>query len=250
MIFSTGYVQTPGWDGQTIYPSYMDSWARVVVPATRWVMFSLIIDVQFKTTCSKDRVTLYRGNASSSVATEAEEIIKVCDANGCPTLIKTDVLYVHFVSGERDSGVPKTGFKLLFSFHNQSALLREVQPCLWNCSVPFWPDFRQHFPCNAWSECWGHEDEVECPYSSEACAPGQLSAGGGCYTYRRVTSVDNTWEDTTRMCRARGSRLASLNSPDKWRDILKALGMRSVFLKVYIGLSTSSPALPDMLVCF
>ena len=36
---------------------------------------------------------------------------------------------------------------------------------LWNCSVPFWPEFRFHFKCNRQKECALGEDERECPYT-------------------------------------------------------------------------------------
>lgn len=255
-IFSAGYFQTPGWDGKTTYPSYMDSWARVVVPAHHWIMVSYDIDMLFSPRCRKEKITLYTGNASTAATTITAEVAEeelhrlfgLCSSDNCPTLIHTEVLHVHFVSGERDSGTPKTGFRVFFSFHNQSALLQEVSYCKWNCSVPFWPDYQHHFPCNAISECVGHEDEAKCPYTSEACGAGKLSAGGGCYTYHYITVDDYTWEDVARRCRAMGARLATLNSPDQWTDILIALGMRSEFYSVYIGLSTTSSALHHMWV--
>nr|KAG5687882.1 hypothetical protein BaRGS_008552 [Batillaria attramentaria] len=39
------------------------------------------------------------------------------------------------------------GFKLTFSFHNQSALPQRLPDGKWNCSVPHWADFQQHFLC-------------------------------------------------------------------------------------------------------
>nr|KAG5697926.1 hypothetical protein BaRGS_026864 [Batillaria attramentaria] len=39
----------------------------------------------------------------------------------------------------------------------------------WNCSVPYWADFRQHFLCNLNQECAGMEDEADCPYTTDLC---------------------------------------------------------------------------------
>ena len=36
---------------------------------------------------------------------------------------------------------------------------------LWNCSAPFWPDFRFHLICNRHKECTDGEDERDCPYA-------------------------------------------------------------------------------------
>ena len=43
----------------------------------------------------------------------------------------------------------KNGFRLYFSIHKSSAILTKVNAgLLWNCSVPYFNDFRLHFPCD------------------------------------------------------------------------------------------------------
>nr|KAG5712232.1 hypothetical protein BaRGS_014582 [Batillaria attramentaria] len=56
------------------------------------------------------------------------------------------------------------GFHLSFSFHNMSALPQQLSGGKWNCSVPHWTNFRQHFLCTLESECAGGEDVVICPW--------------------------------------------------------------------------------------
>ena len=222
----------------------MDSWARVDVPYAQWIMVSITMDILSTVNCVKERIALYKGNATSI----GGEIFTVCDFKKCPVLVDTQYLHVHFVSGERTSGrVPKTGFRLDFSFHNQSALLHEVEFCKWNCSVAIWPDFRLHFPCNLMSQCVGHEDEAGCPYTSEACGAGLLSAGGSCFSFHSINHTVS-WEEAARLCKEYGSRLASFNSPEKLKDVLKALDIRAKPFRIYIGLSTSSITLPHVSV--
>nr|KAG5690335.1 hypothetical protein BaRGS_027632 [Batillaria attramentaria] len=35
---------------------------------------------------------------------------------------------------------------------------------MWNCSVPYWADFQQHFLCTLVPECAGGEDKIICPW--------------------------------------------------------------------------------------
>ena len=244
LFFGAGYVQTPGWDGQTVYPSYMDSRARVDVPDTQWIMVSVTIDVEESFGCRKDRLTLRKGNATSM----GEEITTFC-IKQCPQLVQTKALHVHFVSAERASGgIPKTGFRLYFSFHKPSALLQEVEACKWNCSVAFWSDFRRHFPCNVVSECVGHEDEADCPYTSESCGAGFFSAGGSCFVYHIYNQWPMTREESSSACRKEGKQLASLSTPAKWTDMIKVLQIRLQEESIYIGLTSAAISLPHMLV--
>nr|KAG5698009.1 hypothetical protein BaRGS_005827 [Batillaria attramentaria] len=43
------------------------------------------------------------------------------------------------------SHVSQSGFRLLFSFHNHTALPEMLPDGKWNCSVPYFADFQQHF---------------------------------------------------------------------------------------------------------
>ncbi|PVD35477.1 hypothetical protein C0Q70_02440 [Pomacea canaliculata] len=99
-------------------------------------------------------------------------IYDICDSDKPPiSLYNVSKLYIQFKSGTL---YPETGFRLYFSFHALSALPQQLMDGRWNCSVPHWPDFRLHFPCNLVSDCVGGEDEVDCPYTSHCIPVGLL----------------------------------------------------------------------------
>nr|KAG5685517.1 hypothetical protein BaRGS_024254 [Batillaria attramentaria] len=86
-----------------------------------------------------------------------------------PQVLDSDSIHVHFVN---DKVRTSAGFKLLFSFHNRSSLPERVPSGKWNCSVPHWTDFQEHFPCDLRADCLDAEDEKVCPYWSDACGDG------------------------------------------------------------------------------
>ena len=53
----------------------MDSWARVDVPYAQWIMVSITMDILSTVNCVKERIALYKGNATSI----GGEIFTVCD---------------------------------------------------------------------------------------------------------------------------------------------------------------------------
>nr|KAG5697422.1 hypothetical protein BaRGS_008848 [Batillaria attramentaria] len=76
---------------------------------------------------------------------------------------KEEKFSVHFTSDETESF---SGFKLLFSFHNHTAVPQRLSEGTWNCSVPYFSNFQQHFRCDLDQDCAGAEDETDCPYTS------------------------------------------------------------------------------------
>ncbi|KAK7501680.1 hypothetical protein BaRGS_00007111 [Batillaria attramentaria] len=237
-----GFVQTPGWDGQTPYQPLVDSWARVDVPKHHVVMVTIVnLDsvVQF------EHVTLYAGNTTDDHRvwrTEHSYSTSHFYHSPAPRVLNTSALHVHFNSKAGFSG--KTGWRLHFSFHNHSFLPQQLNDGRWNCSVPHWTDFQQHFPCNLVSDCDGGQDEAACPYSTGHCGQGRLTAGGKCLLY--VTSQRSiTWEEAAKECLRRDARLASLKTPEEWRDVISLLEWGHPDY-VYIGLRTSSARLPQM----
>ena len=136
-------------------------------------------------------------------------------------------------------------FKLLFSFLKDSALPEKLPGGKWNCSVPHWPDFRQHMRCNMLRECEGGEDEVDCGYESEDCGPGLISAAGSCYLYADdVVFSSMSSLEASRECEKRGSYLVSLNTPEEWKIISDLLLKQMIFDTIFIGLRDQSRALP------
>ena len=79
----------------------------------------------------------------------------------CSTLTTSDSITGH-TTGAFSRKKEFIEFKLLFSFLKDSALPEKLPGGKWNCSVPHWPDFRQHMRCNMLRECEGGEDEVDC----------------------------------------------------------------------------------------
>ena len=140
----------------------------------------------------------------------------------------------------------KRGVRLRFSYHRDAALPQQLPDGSWNCSVPHWPHFRQHFLCNFNTECAGGEDEASCPYTTEACGPGRISIGDSCYIYR-IPLRKISWMDAERLCRLQGATLALLKSHEEWSRV--SLFLRRGILPrkpLFIGLRTSSGRLPTM----
>ncbi|KAK7484729.1 hypothetical protein BaRGS_00024014, partial [Batillaria attramentaria] len=212
---TTGFVQTPGWDGKTRYPPYMDSWSRVDVPDGHVVMISFLnLDVNaYNLDCVGHYVTLYTGGNSST-----DKVWKGCrNFVPAPAVYDTEVFFVNFVSHSRYRIQTATGFRLLFSFHNRSALPVRLSDGKWNCSVPYWADFQQHFLCNLIQECAGMDDEADCPYTTDVCGPGLISVGTGCFIFMRPEN-SITWDEASDECLLRGAHLASFNTRQEWLD--------------------------------
>ena len=120
----------------------------------------------------------------------------------------------------------------------------------WNCSVPHWPEFKRHFPCNLQMDCVEGEDEADCPYVSPFCPHGYFSVGGGCFRYFDLKST-LTWNQAAQACAESGpsSYLAALNTPGEWLGVLRLLLLRKRAAEVemvYIGLRYSGDVLPRM----
>nr|KAG5697924.1 hypothetical protein BaRGS_026862 [Batillaria attramentaria] len=103
-----------------------------------------------------------------------------------------------------------------------SALPLRLPDGKWNCSVPYWADFQQHFLCNLNQECVGMEDEADCPYTTDICGLGRIAVGKGCYIFMRLEEFI-TWEEASRQCLVHGGVLASLNTPEEWRNVIELL---------------------------
>ncbi|PVD35474.1 hypothetical protein C0Q70_02437 [Pomacea canaliculata] len=105
------------------------------------------------------------------------------------SLYNVSKLYVHFKSV---TFYPGTGFRLDFTFHALSALPKQLSDGRWNCSVPHWPDFRLHFPCNLVSDCVGGEDEVDCPYTSHVLTTNCYITMASMFFCKFAVSGDDT----------------------------------------------------------
>lgn len=229
-----------------MYPLNMNSKVRVEVPKKYLLMVSFVdshVDryIPVVGNCHMDWVQISYVTNGSTRAMD-----RYCGRRRPSAfLAHAEELVVHFVSDD-DYKLP--GFKLQFSFHNTSALPEQLSDGTWNCSVPYWPDFRHHFQCNLQSECTRGEDEAVCPYTSDLCPPGLIAAGGGCFRYV-IRDGNLSWHDASAECQRRGERLASLHNKEQWTTIMGLLALRDYDEDregVCIGIRTVSPSRPPM----
>ncbi|KAK7482846.1 hypothetical protein BaRGS_00025879 [Batillaria attramentaria] len=233
---TTGYVQTPGWAGQDQYPMLMDSKVRVDVPPDNILMISFegfdLNDITWRG-CYDDKVVLYLGGDSRS--NKERELCHPDDIRG-KEQFETNVLYVRFFSDDEE-WEKQIGFKLVFSFHNYSELPQELTDGKWNCSVPYFSKFHEHFPCNLVADCENGEDELKCPYTNSACGQGRLFIGERCYIYVKPEVRMLNWNEAAVMCLEREAILVSFNTPEEMHNVGKLLRKHD-FYRIFIGLQS------------
>ncbi|KAK7502264.1 hypothetical protein BaRGS_00006628, partial [Batillaria attramentaria] len=246
-----GYVQTPGWDKKTEYPVLMDSWVELSVPFGHTIMVSLAevqvdlrqsllyLDVLNCAESERDRIKVYSGGR------EDKDLLWIScyKYRPPPALLYTDAVHVHFFSDDVPSS-GDLGFKLLFSFHNLSAVPEKNEGSnRWNCSVPYWSDFQQHFPCNLETDCIDGEDERDCLYTTDMCGEGRITMLGRCYLF--LSGLTLTWREANGECYELSGHLVSLNTPDEWDLVMDVLQYRDWDdLHVFIGAHSANPSLP------
>ncbi|PVD35478.1 hypothetical protein C0Q70_02441 [Pomacea canaliculata] len=135
-------------------------------------------------------------------------------------------------------------FDLFSLFHALSALPQQLRDGRWNCSVPHWPDFRLHFPCNLVSDCVGGEDEVDCPYTSHVCAPGVQWTNGPCAQFVKADRK-LSWESASAICKSRGMVLLSAPKPKDWEALMYLLHFHP-YDYTYYGLRAAPLLMPFM----
>ena len=126
-------------------------------------------------------------------------------------------------------------FKLLFSFQRESRIPQRLNSGLYNCSVDDYWRFQQHLDCNLKTQCQDGRDEAgHCPFSSPAC-DGSVATHGKCFrqfTVGRVISPERARDQ----CRELGLELASVKTPQEFRDFNKLYAGREP-KPVLIGLT-------------
>ena len=243
----SGYIQTPGWDPHTLHPENMDSVVLVDVPPNHLGMLTFLhlnlTGRRSKCDPAKVTLTVYQGSMS--------ENSKFWHCGRSKAILRRNYLppgtsfYVQFRCGNSQ----KTGFRLHFSIHKVSATLDYALG--FNCSVPYFNDFRLHFPCDMIPQCVDREDEVHCPYTTDTCGPGFVTLGGRCLFYDNVRddSFATSWRKLDFLCGQRGGRLASLRSRQDHQRLIQYLEPRTAiwgFYRIVIGLHTASLSLPHM----
>lgn len=186
--------------------------------------------------CNYDIAWLYKGGYQKS-----NLVWKTCGLYPMSAAVHlTDVLYLHFVCDKEQCAT----FRLLFSFHDVSALPQRVDDNLWNCSVPWWHDFQEHLLCNWRPECFDGKDELACSYEApvSTCSSEGFAQMGrdGCFALL-TPKQPISWNDASTLCLLRGARLASLSTLKKWNDVTRFLVTYGVDTRIYIGLKTAAP---------
>ena len=238
---SPGEVRSPDWNGTSVYPAGVDSWVYLSSPSQHFAMLTfLALDIKRvlleRFTCSGDRVVIQvmgssRGHWEQAICGHTPPRQKIYHATSISVGFITDW-----------NQYRRTGFRLLYSFHSRGQTLQQLVNGTWNCSVAFWTSVRDHFPCNLVGECAGLEDELDCPYSSPLCHPGEFSLGHSCYLYFGK-GQEITWNNASAQCQMRNSHLVSLNDADEWKRITELL-QHSGVKRVYTGLRSAVAALP------
>ena len=155
-----------------------------------------------------------------------------------------DLIFVTFyTNGDNERG---TGFRLLYSLHNKGQTPEQFADGTWNCSAAFWASIQEHFSCNLAVQCAGQEDEMDCPYSSPLCEPGDFFLGHSCYRYVK-TGEPTTWSVASVQCQKQGRQLVSLNDVDEWRSVTKLLRQYHIS-RAFAGLHITPLTLPKMLL--
>ncbi|KAK7462032.1 hypothetical protein BaRGS_00038561, partial [Batillaria attramentaria] len=164
-----------------------------------------------------------------------------CDQwNGGPRLYDRS-LVVRFKSG----GQAYTGFRMLYSIHNVTQAPQVMHSGLFNCSVPYYPAFRQHLECNLETQCFAREDEDGCPYNSQDCGTGFIDAGNKCLKFYRVRRAI-TWYDAYDHCSKQNMQLVSPKTQSESGVLLEILNFTVTSFKTPIGLRTSDMSLMPM----
>ncbi|KAK7474547.1 hypothetical protein BaRGS_00034192 [Batillaria attramentaria] len=239
MTSCRGYIQTPGWSDGKVYAANMDSCVTVDAPPLHFIMTSfLVIDLETGWFLgSGDVITLIKGE--NCVGEEAWR--STVGYIGLPEerLIQMNVMSIRF---ESDSQVEETGFRFFFSFHSQSALPQRLPDGKWNCSVPHWCDFKQHFLCTVKPECAGDEDAVFCLSAEDTCGHGAVLSGQKCFTYivgsdvlPKVELNRTSWFAAREECAKRGMRLPNLETMMEQFLLSRILNVVN-FEYFYIGL--------------
>ncbi|KAK7479438.1 hypothetical protein BaRGS_00029355, partial [Batillaria attramentaria] len=241
-----GYIQTPGWSSGKKYKPNMDSCVTLYSPRSYDIMTSLLALDLGRTLFSGD--TLIMTQTENCKYTESVELLSFSEHR----LIHSEAISVRFRS---DYSSQHAGFKFIFSFHNQSALPQRLPDGKWNCSVPHWADFQQHFLCTLYPECAGGEDDVVCFSRQDECGLRVVFPKKKCFTYvesNDLWSQMNTsdlpkkisWLEAREFCSIRKMNLPSFQTEEEHSVFYGVLNVMPGSIKTfYIGLESMTEAL-------
>ena len=232
-----GFVTTPFFDGiSSKYPPNLKVSTALTLPhkySSILVSFEL-----FALKDVKECITFWGGMNSTS---RDNPLNKVCGTDMVRAQLFNTSLQIEFLSIPTKTTI---GFKMFFSFHTQEDEPQVARNGRFNCTSPNYELFKHHVDCNLIEECENNEDELGCWYSSITCK-GAIACGKRCYYYvAQTTSL--TWNEASQLCFSRNSDLASLNTIEEAKAVLKIVQSKHQMRKMFVGLKTYNPNLPKM----
>ena len=219
----SGYITSPGYNGRDFYSPMMFSSRTIFLHGNHTVVISFekfTIQQQIHSIryvdgwehCN-DGVVLARVDSSSQETT----LWIRCGKPPMFPEVYNHSLRIHFAS---DNNVNDIGFKMKFSFHKYNQSPKRLVSGLFNCSVSYYPQFKDHVDCNMKQECEGREDERgHCPFSSPAC-DGSVAVHDKCYSIYPVK--DKLSISVTKMkdvCESHDSVLAMMKTVREWEAL-------------------------------
>lgn len=245
LFYLLAYVQTP-----TFYDGPTDDWMQIKIPHGFLVFFSVLLQDLGREYWSDvdDCVKVYIG--SRRFRRLAWTLCGKGRPFGPKRLFSVGTIMLHLV---RRSFSLYTGMKMLLTFHKESdGLVHQLPDGRWNCSVPRWSDFKEHFPCNLIQECDGGEDEASCPYTTQQCGSGLVTVGDLCLKYFYDPTKVITLDGAFHLCKSQGGKLPVVNTPERLRAMQELLKMLRPFFTENgeatfpVGAKSSHPMLPLM----
>ncbi|KAL8570215.1 hypothetical protein ACOMHN_029915 [Nucella lapillus] len=244
----TGIIQTPGWDGVTPFGLHFHSTVRVDVPADHLTLLTYL-HVNYR-----EYISSFCGGFLEIYLEGNRKTPMVCPQHFHQLQVLNSIFYVEFATRKTIVKNGDTGFQILFTFHAKACHPHQFADGLWNCSVPFWADFKEHLPCNLQQNCAGGEDEEECPYTTPDCGEGKVEVGGKCYLYI-IPSYPIVPEEAMRMCHRKGFYLSPVRTKEDFLAWVPHWTLRRAYqpktleypnLKVLTGVKVAPAGLPKM----
>ena len=219
------YVTSPGFDGlDRFYPSLYRGKFHVGISEDECLFISFTHFVLEKhDECVYDYVDFS--------VTAPSQTWRKCGEQDIPSQVYRSSVTLFF---RTDSGLERTGFKMMYAILPRSQEPQQLSENLYNCSVPHFHSFKPLLSCNMVTECEGNEDEEDCSYHSDECGDGAADAGAKCYRFAQ-RGGNLSWSDANYQCVKNKQNLITLATPEelvRFRQIMASLRNPRTF---YIG---------------
>ena len=247
----SGYITSPGFDGQTGLPRSVDIQEELSIPHGHIAMVSFPVfqpGDNFWEPCD-----VFLELTVSARSNNTTMLWKKCtDEKISPKLYNITRLILRLHTAKhwvlpmmRNPTNAGAGFKMLFSFHPTDAVPQMLSDGRFNCSVDHFSSFREHLDCNMEQECDNRQDETgQCPFSSPACG-GKVASHNKCYFYIRVGRM--SWNLAEDKCREHGGRLATIKTSQELLDAKQMpLLSKEEKIVVYVGMVFDGTRVPMM----